>query len=725
MPLSDARRLNLLLDDMPVSGGDVELRKKKDFSYTYDSLNQALLITADRSRLAGAQRLHNSKNARIIREDQLSPEVSGVALNYNLFASHSDADQYLTAYTELRTFGVGPGYFSGSFNSRFSDKSYPGENTGTTRLMTYWNRENIDKLLTLTVGDNYTASQSWSNSVRFGGITLAHNYTLQPGINTSARDILTDTVTVPSTVDLYIQGIKTSSQQVEPGQFTLNTAPILSGTGSAQVVITDMNGQQRVVDLALYGTNRLLSPGLDTWALNAGWVREDYGYRSFSYDPDVIGVGDWRYGVSNRLTLEAHAEQGEKLNNMGGGVNYLLSPALGLIHGDMALGRYRDDTGSQWGAGWQWNNRFLNLALNHTRRDAQFRDISALVDNTLATRRDSAFVSWSLPVLGTLGASWINQQYSDQEMQYVGLSWSKSFGRRAIVSTSFTRSLEEDRNKTFYVNITVPLFSDNRDYLTLQHNQNDNKSSGQIGLNHTLESRRPGWGWNASARSGDSDNLHASLLRRNTWSDMELGYNRYSSQTDYYAAMSGAVGLFMGDLYATRELGDAFLLVDTRGVADIPVRFEHRVVGKTDSNGHLFLTSLLPYQNNSVDIDALNLPADYRAPYTSQMAIPRRGSGALIRFDITRVTSLMLNARDARGQPLPFAAAVSVTDNPGKTVTSGTSSTVVGYDGAIYLENPPAGGHVLVRWDDGQCAITLPEVIQPGATVSRRNVKCL
>lgn len=181
---------------------------------------------------------------------------------------------------------------------------------GTTRLMTYWNRENMDKLLTLTVGDNYTASQSWSNSVRFGGITLAHNYTLQPGINTSTRDILTDTVTVPSTIDLYIQGIKTSSQQVEPGQFTLNTAPILSGTGSAQVVITDMNGQQRVVDLALYGTNRLLSPGLNTWALNAGWVREDYGYRSFSYDPDFIGVGDWRYGASNRLTLEAHAEQG-------------------------------------------------------------------------------------------------------------------------------------------------------------------------------------------------------------------------------------------------------------------------------------------------------------------------------------------------------------------------------------------------------------------------------
>ncbi|MFW8079368.1 hypothetical protein ACOIFA_27890, partial [Klebsiella pneumoniae] len=84
-----------------------------------------------------------------------------------------------------------------------------------------------------------------------------------------------------------------SSQQVTPGQFTLNTAPVLSGNGSAQVVITDINGQQRVVDLALYGTNRLLTQGLHTWGLNAGWVRKDYSVRSFSYDTEFIGVGVW------------------------------------------------------------------------------------------------------------------------------------------------------------------------------------------------------------------------------------------------------------------------------------------------------------------------------------------------------------------------------------------------------------------------------------------------
>lgn len=719
---SDAQKLNIRTDDLPVSGNYIELAPKQGFNFRYDDLNQALLITADGARLTGNQKLTARQEAQFIHEDQLSPPVSGVALNYNLFASHGSDSQYLTAYTELRTFGLGPGHFSSSFNSRFSDQSYPGENTGTTRLMTNWNWEDIDKLLTLTVGDNYTGRQSWTSSVRFGGLSLSRNYSLQPGVNTSTRDILTDSVTMPSTVDLYIQGIKTSSQQVTPGQFTLNTAPILSGSGTAQVVITDINGQQRTVDLALYGTNRLLTQGLNTWGLNAGWVRKDYSYRSFSYDSEFVGVGDWRYGATNQLTLESHTEQGANLNNLGAGANYLLSPALGLVHLDLSWGRYRDDNGLQWGTGWQWNNRYFNVALNHTQRNDTFRDITALADSTLPTRQDSAFVSWALSQFGTLGASWINQRYPGIETQYVGISWSKSFSERVLLSTSFTQSLEDERDQTFYVNVTIPLFS-NRDYLTLQHNHDTNGSNEQISVSRSLESNRPGWGWNASVRGGQNDSQHASIQRRNNWSDMDLGINNYSNETDYYASMSGSVGLFMGNLYATRYLGDAFLLVDTEGVADIPVRLEHRVVGKTDQNGRLFLTNLLPYQKNSVDIDILNLPADYRAPYTSQVAIPRRSGGALSTFSVYQTTSLLLVAQDPQGQPIPFSAHVVVQNHEARTPERGTTDTLVGYDGNIYLEDPPRGGKATVRWDNGQCTIHLPDAVA-SQTIIRRNVVC-
>ncbi len=91
------------------------------------------------------------------------------------------------------------------------------------------------------------------------------------------------------------------------------------------MVITDINGQQRVVNLDLYGATQLLSAGLTTWGVSAGWVRKDYTERSFSYDNQLVGVGDWRYGLSNRATLEAHAEQSAALHNQGLGWDYLLA----------------------------------------------------------------------------------------------------------------------------------------------------------------------------------------------------------------------------------------------------------------------------------------------------------------------------------------------------------------------------------------------------------------
>lgn len=63
------------------------------------------------------------------------------------------------------------------------------------------------------------------------GLTIMRDYSLQPSVNTGSRSVLTDSVTLPSTVDLYVNGIKNSSQQVSPGQFALSTTPTFTGGG--------------------------------------------------------------------------------------------------------------------------------------------------------------------------------------------------------------------------------------------------------------------------------------------------------------------------------------------------------------------------------------------------------------------------------------------------------------------------------------------------------------
>ena len=79
---------------------------------------------------------------------------------------------------------------------------------------------------------------------------------------------------LPSTVDLYIDGLKQSSQRVTPGDFLLDTLPSFTGSGQAEVVITDINGQRRTVQLDLYGAPGMLAEGFSSGSLDIGWMRE-------------------------------------------------------------------------------------------------------------------------------------------------------------------------------------------------------------------------------------------------------------------------------------------------------------------------------------------------------------------------------------------------------------------------------------------------------------------
>lgn len=720
---SDARKLDIKTASLPLEKGYVDFSSQDGLNVTFDNLNQSINIVASQDWLGRDSLLTNDNGSHLIHADQLSPQVRGLALNYNVFTSHENGEQDASLSSEFRTFGLGPGFFSTSMNTQDSTGSNNAQN-GTRRLMSNWNYQNVDKLFSMTLGDSFTSTQSWTHSVRFGGVSLAHNYATQPNFSTSSQDILTDSVTLPSTVDLYVRGIKTSSQKVEPGQFTLNTAPIFTGNEGAQVVITDINGQQRVVNLDLYGATQLLSAGLTTWGISAGWVREDYTERSFGYDNQLVGVGDWRYGLSNKTTLEAHTEQSTTLHYQGLGWDYLLAPELGIIHANAASGQYRQDGGHQWGAGWQWNNRRLNLSFNHSQADSGFRDISSIADNRLTTREDSAFASITFDAPGTLGVSWVRQNYCDSSSQYIGLSWSKSLPHQVNLSSSITEDLGDERNTTVYLNFSMPL-NNRKDYLSLQNSHDKDGNAVQASLSRSLDSNKPGWGWNLSAQNGKYSNTHASLQRRTRWSDMALGMNRQTNDNALYGSLSGALGLFSGNLYATRILGSAFAIVDTANVPNVPVYLEHRPVGHTDKNGRLFLNNLNPYQENRIDIDALGLEEDYRAPYTEEVVIPQTGRGALARFSIYKTQAVLLTVNMADGKSVPFSAQVNVENSRGEVPARGTQQTITGYDGKIYLEDPPAGGSLKVRWGSSSCRVTLPQKFTSTRSLETLNARCL
>lgn len=227
----------------------------------------------------------------------------GLLFNYDVYGQRDHQSHSLGGWTEWRLFGAGPGVWRSSSALQVTGQDQGPDRHRHTRLDTSWQMDFPERMLTVTVGDAYSSAVSWSRSLHFGGLRISRNFDLQPyRVTVPLASFVGDTA-MPSVVDLYINGIREAQNQVNPGRFHIAGAPVLNGAGHAQMVITDITGQSRVVNFPLYHSTRLLQQGLSDWSLEVGRARRDYGRRSFAYSDRTLVSGSLRYGVSNRFTL--------------------------------------------------------------------------------------------------------------------------------------------------------------------------------------------------------------------------------------------------------------------------------------------------------------------------------------------------------------------------------------------------------------------------------------
>lgn len=90
-----------------------------------------------------------------------------------------------------------------------------------------------------------------------------------------------------------------------------------------------------------------------------------------------------------------------------------------------------------------------------------------------------------------------------------------------------------------------------------------------------------------------------------------------------FADASGSLVVMDGALFAAQRINQAFALVSTAGVANIPVNYENISVGTTDESGHLLVTNLLPWQKNHLGIQTVGLAANMEVERVEAMAVPR------------------------------------------------------------------------------------------------------
>lgn len=686
---------------------------------SYDAASQRILLTVPAAWLP--QQILGEPLSNIPRFAARSSV--GALFNYDIYTRQSSGGgTQLSAWNELRLFG-GYGQFStnGSLQQRLSGAEGYSDN-GYIRYDSWWANQNEDDVLSVRVGDLYTDALGWSNSVRLGGIQIGRDFSVRPDLITYPLPSFSGQAALPSTVDLFVNGYKASSSNVQPGPFSLTNMPFVNGAGNAVVVTTDALGRQVTTTLPFYVTGNLLKSGLSDFSFAAGALRENYGLQSFDYGP-AASSGSFRYGVTDWLTLESHAEGAESLALAGSGVQVRIG-SLGVVNGSMSGSRLQGEGGRQYSWGWQYTANRFNLSTQHTLRDAGYGDLGVFADrydrdlspqpvsdgqpvpatyfSSMSRRIGQYNASATLDRYGNLGAALIDiTSGQGDRTRLLNLSWSKSLWGNSNLYLSASRDMQAG-DWSGMLSLSVPFSDLLSGSISVERNQ-----QGDTAQRFYMSRAMPTDGgfaadaaWARQGSSSGGDYRQATLRWRTQQIDTAAGYYGTQQNSTSFAQLSGSLVLMDGEVLPANQVNDAFVVVKT-GYPGVKVQYENQLMGKTNRNGYLLVPRVNAYYPAKYSIDSLDLPADMAASSVEQRFPVKRQSGYLLNMAVEPLRAASVILHDAAGQPLPVGSMVS---------RPGMATEYVGWDGIVWMEKLSVHNPIRVDTPDGRSCSTQLQV---------------
>ncbi|EMH4162285.1 fimbrial biogenesis outer membrane usher protein [Pluralibacter gergoviae] len=703
----DLTRGGLPGDKLPA--GEVDLSALPEVRVSYDDSAQRLLLAVPDEWFAARDTPFQEAAPRVRPE-----EGSGALLNYDLYTSRDEGENSRAAlWHEARLFS-GRGAFSSSGTLRKSFSGGGGQQEGEdyVRYDTGWRYSNDDSATSWDLGDTLSDALSWSSSVRMGGVRFGRDFSLRPDLVTWPLPTFSGSAAVPTAADVFINGSRAGSTELQPGPFSLTNLPYVNGAGEAVLVTTDALGRQVSTTLPFYVASELLKPGLSDGAITLGALRRSYGIDSFDYGP-LAGSGSWRHGVSDFFTLESHAEGAGSLALAGGG-GLLKIGQYGIVNASLTGSQMDGDAGRQHGWGYQYSNGVVSLGTQHIMRNSGFGNL-ALYDQrrsadsrvtsvaSLSQRSDQYSLSFNLGGFGSLGTAWIGvRSFDGQKTSLLSLSWSRSLWRGSSLNLAASRDKQQGA-WNLGLSVQVPLGRDNNVAFSTRSAPGAG-SSQRVDYSRSMPTDG-GYSWNmAWARQSRTSNYQqASLGWRNSHIELLGGGYGESNSMNWWGEAMGSLVMMDGQLFAANRIDDAFAVVSTSGQAGIPVSYEHQPVGTTNSKGYLLVSRVSSWYPASYSINGMDLPAESQLKQSERRVALRRNSGSLINFEIDTARAASVILHDARDRPLPVSSRVS---RPGRP------DVLVGYDGMAWLEDLRDENPLTVTTPQGaRCRVTL--VLQP------------
>lgn len=649
--------------------------------------------------------LYSGSRVAFVMADRLPVTYArGGFLNYDLRADQTAGVSSLGANWEVGAFGR-PGLATSSFFSGNNDR-------GTIRLDTTLRRDDPERITSAIAGDTITRAGSYGASVRMGGLQYQRNFGTAPLLITYPQADVAGTAVVPSTVDVYINNAKAYSTPVKPGPFSVQNLPVPVGAGNVRVVVRDVFGRESTAVVPYVRYDSMLKQGLHDFSYEAGLLRRNYAVESSDYG-DWAAVATHRYGVTNWLTIEGHAESMADRGNLGGVVQVTM-PVLGLV-GIGGAASTGDGTGKLGKVFFQRNERNWSVGAAAQQQSENYRDVAfeAGQIRTLGTRQVSASAR-------ILERHWLNAlalRTNDQTGTFdtATLGWSYSVTTSATLTTTLSQfsGSVQPTNNVLSIMLALPLGP--RDFATVSAERRTNPSETNLLLNvsrNLLETDSFGYRVLAGEQS-DARRLELGTFWRTGIGEFGVEAADSFDIRSARAYARGSVAAAGGEWRISRYLDQSFAMVKVADFPDVRVYANSQPVGRTDSSGVAVIPRLSGFLPNTITFEAEDIPLEGSFADNAKPVKIANRMGVVVDMGVLRRISATLTLREASGRPVPAGASARIGE--------AEEEFPVARQGRVYVSGLERGqpNFVHVRIGERACRATvrLPEGFTSGSTL--------
>lgn len=571
----------------------------------------------------------------------------------------------------------------------------------------------------LIVGEDYLDSSVFG-SFRYTGANLSSNDNMLPPNLRGYAPEITGVARSNARVVIRQQGRVLYDTQVPPGAFRiqdLNDAV----SGQLDVRVEEQDGSVQEFQLDTASIPYLTRPGTVRYKLAAG-KPSDWEHQM---DGPAFATGEFSWGVSNGWSLYGGGLGAKNYGSLAVGVGRDLM-AFGALSFDVTQSRamLRDDTlsGKSYRAsyskrfdeydsqvtfaGYRFSEQnYLSMSeFIEARRDSQsFNQSKELYTATLSKQfRDSALSLYFNYNHQTYWNSRTSDRYSLSLSRYFNVGSLKNL---SLSLTAYQNKGNGTSDDGAYLSVNIPWGSNGSISYSSSVNRGD--TSHNLSYYDRIDERNH---YMVSVGQASSGQTASGYLSHD--GDQAEVVARASYQADEYTSaglslQGGATITGQGAaLHRSNIMGGTRLLIDTQGVADVPVR-GNGAVTRTNRFGKAVVTDINSYYRNQANIVLDSLAEDVEATQSVTQATLTEGAIGYRRFDLIAGHKAMVVIRMTNHRAPPFGASVQN--------SRGQETGIVGEDGSTYLSGMKPGELMSLHWDgSARCHFTLPEqVVSP------------